>query len=194
MNKKHHSHAHPEADGLKSATDIALERASDVASDDSSSLSQELDDLRIKVKDHWDQLLRARADLDNYRKRAAREKQDLVKTANEKLLIELLSPLDHFEMGLQASPNTEPVDPFRQGMEMVLAQFHQFLKLQGVTEIQTTGQMFDPALHEAVAHQESDLPEGQIVQQLRKGYRLNDKLLRAATVVVSKGPAAMEKA
>jgi molecular chaperone GrpE len=187
---------------LKSAADLALERAAEAKADDSpeqaqlsSILQKELDELReqaAKGKDHWDRLLRAQADLENYRKRVARERQDLIKTANEKLLSELLAPLDHFEMGLQSVQKNDK-DPLRQGMEMVLAQFKQFLKSQGVTEIDAVGQKFDPALHEAVAEQESDSPEGQVIQQLRKGYRLQDKLLRPASVIVSKGKSTAEK-
>lgn len=154
---------------------------------------QELDALRVeaaKAKENLDRLLRSQADFDNYRKRVARERQELIRSANEKLLQELFTPLDHFEMGLQSVQPPNEVnanDALRQGMEMVLSQFQQFLKSQGVVEIQASGQMFDPAQHEAVAHESADAPEGQVLRLLRKGYRCNDRLLRAASVVVSKG-------
>jgi molecular chaperone GrpE len=70
---------------------------------------------------------------------------------------------------------------------MIYSQFQQFLKSQGVSEIQAAGQTFDPSLHEAVAHEASDAPEGQVTQQIRKGYKLHEKVLRPATVIVSKG-------
>ncbi|MBI4026837.1 MAG: nucleotide exchange factor GrpE [Verrucomicrobia bacterium] len=193
--------------GLKSAAEIALERPVETAKSPSPAEGapmieipqKELEELRgqaARAKEHWDRLLRTQADLENYRKRAARERQEWILSANEKLLMELLTPLDHFEMGLQSaqpSASGTPDSALCQGMEMVLAQFQQFLKNQGITEIQAVGQMFDPALHEAVAHQESDQAEGRVIQQLRKGYRLRAKLFRSATVVVSKGkPAATE--
>ncbi len=173
--------------GLKSAAEIALEAAVAEGSsgDDFAVLKQQA----AKAQEHWDRLLRTQADFENFRKRAARERADLIKTANEKLLQELLAPIDHFEMGLQSVQKGGQEDPLRQGMEMVLTQFRQFLKGQGVSEIEAMGQPFDPAQHEAVAHQESDQPEGVVIQQLRKGYRLNDRLLRPATVIVSKGRA-----
>ena len=205
MNKKnahsheghHPSHGEP-APALKTAAEIAVERSGvppgpllAVEPPAMAAIPQkELDELRTqaaKTHENWDRLLRAQADLENYRKRVARERQHVFWAAREKLLLELLAPLDHFEMGLQSVGKNSAEDPLRHGMKMVLAQFQQFLKSQGVTEIQALGQMFDPALHEAVGHEPSKAPEGQVIQQHRKGYRLDDKLLRAATVVVSKG-------
>lgn len=201
-----HSTKGEAASTLKTAAEIATERAVAKAEEQVSSdaavaatgLSlKEIDELRVqaaKAQENWDRLLRTQADLENYRKRVARERQDLVKSANEKLLLDLLVPLDHFEMGLQSAQSRggeTAADPLHKGMSMVLAQFQQFLKAHGITEIQALGQTFDPALHEAVAHQPSDAPEGQIIQQIRKGYRFNDRLLRAAAVVVSSGKPAV---
>jgi molecular chaperone GrpE len=172
-------------EGLKSAAEIAFEKAQQELAEGGSpgedgGLREELH----KMKENW---LRTQADFDNYRKRVARERQDLIRTANEKLLSELLRALDSFEMGLQTLSSLEENNPVRQGMEMVYSQFQQFLKSQGVTEIETQGAEFDPSIHEAIGHQESDVPEGQIHQQVRKGYRMGDKLLRPASVIVSKG-------
>ena len=186
---------------LKSAAELAAEKAlsrEELSEQDENTaiLKKDIEELRqeaAKAKEHWDRLLRTQADLDNYRKRVTRERQDLIKTANERLLLELLTPLDHFEIGLQSAQNLPADDALRQGMEMVLAQFQQFLKSHHVSEIQAIGQKFDPSLHEAVAHQESDLPEGQVIQQIRKGYRLNDKPLRPATVIVSKEKSGSEE-
>ncbi len=187
---------------LKTATEIVAERSRNITEPLATATfptttavisKKELEELRAqaaKAQENWERLLRTQADLENHKKRVASERQELIKTANEKLFFELLTPLDHFEIGLQSvqsDPYKTTDDPLRKGMEMVLAQFQQFLKSHGVTEIQAVGQMFDPALHEAVAHQPSDTPEGQVIQQTRKGYRLNHKLLRPAAVVVSKG-------
>ena len=181
-----------EGSSLKSAAEIAADypASADAAEPTAGISEKELEELRVqaaKAQENWDRLLRAQAEMDNYRKRMARERQELIKAANERLLLELLTPLDHFEMGLQSAQKQSADDPLRLGMDMVLAQFQQFLKANGVTEIETLGQPFNPSLHEAVAHQESDRPEGEVIQQLRKGYRLSDKLLRAASVIVSKG-------
>lgn len=178
---------------VKSAIDIAMERAAAVAQGKEVVISQE--DLAVlraeaaKAGEHWNRLLRTQADLENYRKRVARERQELSQFANESLLRDLLTPLDHFEMGLKVSTQAPANDPLREGMQMVLEQFRQFLKTHGLTEIEAAGQPFDPAQHEAVAQQESDAPEGQVIQEVRKGYRLHTKVLRAATVIVSKGHA-----
>ncbi len=188
----HAPHNHGASGALKSAAEIAQERraaAPEVTSPPETPTAAEIEALRAeaaKSRENWDHFLRAQADLENFRKRAAREKQEILKTASEKLLLELLPPLDHFEMGLQSVPQTETPNPLREGMEMVLSQFRQFLKIQGVSEIEAFGKPFDPAVHEAVAHQESDEPEGQVINQLRKGYRLHHKLLRPATVIVAK--------
>lgn len=181
---------------LKSAAEIALERAA-TASEKGTGAGEmavgrkEMDELRAKAakaQENWDRFVRATADLDNYRKRVARERQDLLQTANEKLLRDLLPALDHFEMGLQTvAGQTGSLESLREGMQIVFGQFQQFLKSNGVEEIEAVGKAFDPALHEAVAYQEAVAPEGQVVQQTRKGYRMNSRILRAATVVVSKG-------
>ena len=212
MNKKHEhkgdpsAHAetdpeHPQAGGevLKSAAEIALEKPASPAESHKATqkgtvtISQEeLDALHAqaaKAQENWDRLLRTQADLENYRKRVARERQDLIQSANERLLLDLLTPLDHFEMGLEISHQDSATDSLREGVKMVFDQFQQFLKEHGLTEIQALGQPFDPATHEAVSQQESDAPEGQVIQQIRKGYRLKNKVLRPATVVVSKGKA-----
>lgn len=137
-----------------------------------------------------DLALRSQADLDNYRKRMAREKADAILYANVSLLSSLLPVLDNFEMGLQAARQEGEDNIIYQGLRMVRKQVDDFLAEQGVHPVPASG-AFDPNLHEAVQQVHSDsIPEGEIVDELRRGYRLNDRLLRAANVTVSKGPAA----
>ena len=140
--------------------------------------------------EHWkDIAARNQAELDNYRKRMARDKTDAIKFANGGLLCELLPVIDSFQMGLDAAKLEDPESIITQGMEMVQKQLEEFLSLQGATEISAIGQPFDPNLHEAISQETSDeIPEGNIISQIRKGYRLHDRLLRAANVIVSKGP------
>ena len=138
-----------------------------------------------------DLALRSQADLDNFRKRAAREKEDAVKYANASLLERLIPILDNFEFGLTAARADGAAGPLLTGMEMVAKQIGDFLTQHGVEPIVAEGAKFDPNLHEAVAQEPSDtVPEGVVLRQLRRGFRLRDRLLRASMVIISKGPAA----
>jgi molecular chaperone GrpE len=141
---------------------------------------------------HWKELaLRSAAELDNFRKRAAKERMDAVKYANGSLLETLLPVIDNFEFGLQAARAEGENSPVLMGMSMVQKQITDFLKENGVDEIPTVGQKFDPNLHEAVSSQPTaDAAEGMILTQLRRGYRLKDRLLRPASVVVAAAPQA----
>lgn len=146
-----------------------------------------------KAKEHYEQLLRTTADFDNYRKRAARERQDAVKFANESLLQKLIPALDNFDMAIAAAAGAKEgaAQSLQTGVNMILSQLRNTLTEAGLEEIDATGKAFDPNFHEAVSQQETnDVPEGHVVQQLRKGYRLRDRLLRPATVIVAKKPAA----
>ena len=136
-----------------------------------------------------DRLLRAHAEWDNSRKRILREKEEAVRYAGEAFLERLLPVLDNFEMGLQAAKSATDAKAIAQGLEMVLAQFQQALRDAGVEVIEAVGQPFDPHRHEALGHHESsEHPEGQVLPQMRKGYKLKDRLLRAASVFVAKPP------
>ncbi len=138
-----------------------------------------------------DLALRSQADFENFRKRAAREKEDAVKYANASFLERLIPILDNFELGLNAARGSAADSPILAGMDMVAKQLNDFLLSSGVEPVNGEGQPFDPNLHEAVAHEESaSIPEGVVVRQLRRGYKLRDRLLRPATVVVSKGATA----
>jgi molecular chaperone GrpE len=164
---------------------------------DLGSLSKEqLDELKqraTKADEHWERLVRTTADFDNYKKRAIREKQDAIRFANENLLEKLIPVLDSFDMALTATQGTqgEVGQSLKTGIAMVHQQLKSALTDSGLEEVDATGKPFDPNVHEAVSQQESaELPEGQVVQQLRRGYKLRERLLRPATVIVSKRPAA----
>jgi molecular chaperone GrpE len=135
-----------------------------------------------------DLAMRSQADFENFRKRAAREKEDAVKYANASFLDRLIPILDNFELGLNAARSDSATSPILAGLDMVARQLSDFLTNSGVEPVNAEGQPFDPNLHEAVAQEESaTIKEGVIVRQLRRGYKLRDRLLRPATVVVSKG-------
>lgn len=148
--------------------------------------------------DPWEQLeaeaskwkeisLRTAAEMDNLRKRTARDREDAIRYANQRLLEELLPVIDNFEMGmLAASQDTKSMIYI--GMDMVRRQLNEFLTSQGVEELPTQGP-FDPNLHDAVAQEECAAgEEGRILKVTRRGFKLRDRLLRPASVVVSKGP------
>ena len=148
--------------------------------------------LKNKANENWERYVRLAAEFDNFKKRAAREREDAIRYANQALIAKVLPVLDNFEMALAAATNTpgENTGSLQTGVNMILSQLKAVLAEAGVEEIDATGQMFNPTLHEAVSQQvSSTVPEGQVVQQLRKGYKLRDRLLRAATVVVAKAPA-----
>jgi molecular chaperone GrpE len=139
-------------------------------------------------------LLRQTADFDNYKKRAAREKTDAIKYANEGLLQKLIPIVDNFEMALAAASNENAAgstQSLQQGVAMIQTQLRNALLEAGLEEIDATNKVFDPNLHEAVSQKETnEVPDGSVVQQLRKGYKFRERLVRPASVVVAKKPAA----
>src|SRR5437660_4594255 len=136
-----------------------------------------------------DLALRSQADFENYKKRAARKKDDAVKYANSALLQQLVSILDNFELGLAAAKTHGDESPIYSGMVLVQKQLNDLLAENGLKPIEAEGGNFNPNLHEAIAHEPNVSPEGTVIRQARRGYRLKDRLLRPARVVVSSGPA-----
>jgi len=147
-------------------------------------------DSSAEIEKWKDVAARATADLDNFRKRMAREKFEAIQYANRGLLEQLLPIIDNFEMGLKAAESLEGSGSIiLQGMSMVRKQLEDFLGEQGVEIVASDGVAFDPNLHEALKQENhASAPEGQVLYTMRRGYRLKDRLLRAANVVVSAGP------
>jgi molecular chaperone GrpE len=153
---------------------------------------EDLKNRAAKADENWERLLRATADLDNYKKRAAREREEAVKFANESVFKKLVTVLDNFDMALAAGQTQAGASQSLQtGVAMIHQQLRNVLMESGLQEVDATGKAFDPNWHEAVSQQETaDVPEGQVLQQLRKGYKLKDRLIRPATVIVARKPAA----
>ena len=153
--------------------------------------SEELKELRQqadKSEEFYDRLQRQVAEADNLRKRLAKEKQDAVRYANESLIEQLLPTMDSFEMAMSAvqKADNSTIDSLKTGIEMVYTQLKRTLEEVGLVEIDATAQAFDPSQHEAVSRKKTDeADEGTVIEQTRKGYRLRDRLLRAASVVVA---------
>ncbi len=154
---------------------------------------EELKTRAARADDYWDRLLRTAADFENFKKRAARERIEAAQSANLALLQKLLPVLDHFEMAQTAAQaaGNDKLASLQTGIAMIQQQLKGILAETGLEEIDATGKPFDPMLHEAVSQMETaDVPEGHVFQQIRKGYKLRDRLLRPAAVVVAKKPAA----
>jgi molecular chaperone GrpE len=154
---------------------------------------EELKAQAAKAEENWERLLRTTADFDNFKKRAARERTEAAQYASQGLLQKLLPVLDNFEMALTAAQSAQgdKLASFQSGVAMIQQQLKAVLAENGLEEVDATGKPFDPAWHEAVSQQETDtVPEDHVVQQLRKGYKVRDRLVRAASVVVAKKPGA----
>jgi molecular chaperone GrpE len=152
-------------------------------------LTEQLNAAQAEALVNRDHYLRARADLDNFRKRAQREKEDLVKFSNETILRELLPVIDNLERALQHAA-VDGEKGLLQGVELTLGQFSKVLEKFNVVAIEPLGELFDSARHEAMGQIESaEQPQNTIVQLLQKGYLLNDRLLRPALVLIAKAPA-----
>jgi len=137
-----------------------------------------------------DRLLRLAADFENYKKRAARERQEYIALANERLLKELLPVLDDLERALSAAEEHEEAQ-LEDGVRLVHRSLSSVLERQGVTPIETDGR-FDPHVHEALLSQPSEAEEGAVIDVIQKGYRLGDRVVRPARVVVAAAPPAKE--
>ena len=148
----------------------------------------ELEQAKALATENWDKFLRATADLDNYRKRVIREREEVSRTTRENLISALLPAFDNLERALEHSPAGTPL---HDGLLQVQKQFARALGEFGLVEIVAKpGDKFDPNLHEAVSQVESDKrPEGAVIEQLQSGYKLADRLLRPTRVIISKGPA-----
>ena len=187
---------------MQANNDPAQPLEATVASDAADTISEAPAADSAPALDPWDELeaeaakwkeisLRTAAEMENLRKRTTREREDAIRYANQRLLEELLPVIDNFEMGMQAA-SQDTKSMIYIGMDMVRRQLNEFLASQGVEEIPTTGQ-FDPNLHDAVAQEECAAgEEGRILKVTRRGFRLRDRLLRPASVVVSKVPTPAE--
>ena len=154
-----------------------------------------LAEAKAEIEKWKDSALRAAAELDNYRKRIARDMQDSRAYANADLLRSLLPIMDNFEMGLEAARAENEKGMIFMGLSMVRRQFADFIREMGVEEINPAGQKFDPNLHEAVSQERSDEhAEGIVLKVARRGFKLKDRLLRAAVVIVSSGATKPEPA
>ena len=152
-------------------------------------LNKKIEELENQNADLKDKYMRAMAEMENIRKRAAKEKIDTIKRANKDLLLSLLNFMDNFERAIKAGENNSDIQnsEYYKGIELIHKQFIDFIHDNGVEEIECLGGEFDPNLHEALTMVEiPDCEHEKIVEVYAKGYKLNDELLRTAKVIVGK--------
>ncbi len=151
----------------------------------------EIETLKAQVAESKDRYVRLMAEFDNFRRRTAKEQLDLIDTANAKLLEKLSEVLDNFERAAHPDNNKQKdYDAFAKGIQMIHDQFAKILKDAGLEQLDPVGEPFDPNYHEALMRQASDkIPESHVIQVFQKGYKLKNKLLKTAKVIVSSGTA-----
>jgi molecular chaperone GrpE len=157
---------------------------------DVTALQAELEAARARADDYWNKLVRTQAEMENLRKRSARELEQAHRYAVERFATELLAVKDSLEMGVDAASNEIESEKLREGTELILRMLVRAMEKFNIEEINPQDQPFDPARHQAMTTQEnSQLPPNTVVAVLQKGYAIGERLLRPAMVIVSKGPA-----
>ncbi len=193
MKKKEHTDISDNKPGAAEPAPEVEEKPSDadapaVSAEAFSSLMEKLDEATREVNVHKERYLRTVADLENYRKRAVREKEEARKQATCGLLEDILPVMDNFKLGLQSAESHEGGKVFAEGFRMILAQMENALKQNGLEEINPEGDLFDPNYHESISHLPSEtVAEGHVIEVHRIGYKIRERLLRPAQVVVSSG-------
>jgi molecular chaperone GrpE len=150
-------------------------------------LVQKVSELQEKAEKNYDLFVRSQAEIENLKKRFAKDKQDLCKFSNESLIKQLLKVVDSLEKAIAHSAGDNSLPALRQGVELTLKSLLDSLTKEGLVEVKAEGEPFDPNFHEAVSVQEDpEATPGIVLQELQKGYLLNDRLIRPSLVIVSK--------
>ena len=146
-------------------------------------------ELKAQLEKSKNDFLYLRAEFDTYKRNAIRERSEIAKYGAERLANDVLTVLDNFERALEMKISAENFKDFHKGIEMIAGELRAALAKSGIAELPARGQAFDPAVHEALSSEEtSEVAEGHISRVFRKGYKLHDKLIRPAQVVVAKKP------
>jgi molecular chaperone GrpE len=150
---------------------------------------QSLSDKVKKSDEYFDRLLRLQAEFDNFRKRSEKERIEFIKYANEEIIAEILKILDDFERAVESGRDKKDFDILYKGIEMIHKDLGEFLKQNGLEEIDSKGKAFNPHEHEAMMQEETDkVPENHVIEEFQKGYTLNGRIIRPAKVKVAKKP------
>lgn len=190
--QNHQANTEQEVDATYNENAQAEAETADAAqepSQEQASLSpeqQEIEQLKQQADEHYQRLLRAQADFDNFRRRTRQEKEEFAKYASLKVVEQLLPVVDNFERALAAGKESNDYDALLKGVDMIFRQLDQVLAAEGLKPMEAVGQPFNPEYHQAIMQVESDEhEEGIVVEELQKGYLLKDKVLRPAMVKVS---------
>ncbi|MGA2090084.1 MAG: nucleotide exchange factor GrpE [Endomicrobiales bacterium] len=154
-------------------------------------LRQSLEEHKKQAREYYDQLLRMKAEFDNFRRRTEKERTTHIAWGKEEILRKQVSILDILEQALASTKISSNIESIQQGLEMITQEFVRMLSSEGVKEMQCVGMQFDPTLHEALEQVVSDQPEGTIVSVLQKGYTMNGRVVRPAKVQVAKQQTAL---
>ncbi|MEW5924594.1 MAG: nucleotide exchange factor GrpE [Candidatus Zixiibacteriota bacterium] len=147
-----------------------------------------IEEYKARVAQLEDRYLRLVAEFDNYKKRTGRQFEDLLKNSNENIIVSILNVIDDFERALAAGKESTDYKSLLAGTELIYQNLYNILKKEGVVPLEAVGQPFNPSLHDAMMQMESgEYPDGVVIQEMVKGYRLNGKVIRHAKVIVSKG-------
>jgi len=188
MDKKKHAHHHEHKQEETAPEEVAEQTAPVAAEERIKELEEALAAKGQEASTNWDKYLRERADLENYRKRVQKEKEEILKYGNESLILDLLPSLDNLERAI--SHASEDASAIIEGVRLTLSMFLSTLKKFGVTPLETPpGTPFDPAFHQAMSQvATADQEPNTVVAELQKGYLLNERLLRPAMVTVAVAP------
>ena len=168
-------------------TEISEEEAAETAEAAQEEEALDAEKLAAELADLNQRFLRVAADFDNYKRRTVQEKEDLVKYSNAKIMGELLPVLDAFQLALKNPGESQEAQNVIKGVEMLYRQIMQVLEQAGMSKIEAVGQPFDPKLHEAIMQVDDDsVPEDTVVEELRAGYVLNERVIRPSMVKVSR--------
>lgn len=180
-------------DAVEAAENATEGEIGETSAEDEAETTEATPDLAAELAETKEKLLRLHADFDNYRKRIAREYNDVRERAKANVISDFLPVYDYFQLAMSHAEQNAEFDALMQGMHMILAEFKRTFDNLGAEEINATGKQFDAKWHEAMS-QEPDvtLPAGHVIRQWKSGFRLGDTLLRPATVVVSSGPPTAE--
>ena len=180
-----------EANKADAKADASAEPSAEAAAEQPAEAAAEVDPteaLKQQLADANDRNLRLMAEFDNFRRRSAKEQLELIETANGKLLEKLSEVQDNFERAFASENKAKDLEAFEKGMQMIYNQFAKILTDAGLEQIDPTGAEFDPNCHEALMQQPSEtVPEGHVVTVFQKGYKLKNKILKTAKVIVSSG-------
>lgn len=148
---------------------------------------KEIDDLKDKVKSYSDGWQRERADFDNYRKRIVRDRDQEKQNITVDILKKYLDIYDDLDLAMKNAPQSEEVKQWKDGIAMILKKMHKILETEGIEPVSTDMKFFDPQYHEAISHEDNpDFESGQIIEVVKKGYQIKNRVIRPALVRVAK--------